>query len=148
MAFCLECSKHSVQLRKIHTFVYQLSPALGPFSQLLCICLFNTGSLVNTVHQVITQTIPIFHPLYSPFVITNLGRRGKDKSKCQQSNCKWTVQCAYECILPPKNCHWRHQSKSQCSQTWLPFLITWKRNNTLYFVCGYLHTQLRFWVSD
>lgn len=136
MAFCLECLSLLLQLHNFLTFVYQLSPAFGPFCQLLCVCFFNASSLMNTVHQVVTQTIPIIHPLYRPFVIANLvheEREEKNGHVCWLSNCKQeNVQLyQHECVLPPKSCHWRHQLKSPCSQTWLPSLIIWKRVNKI-----------------
>lgn len=89
----MDCSNHSLQLQKLLTFVYQLSPALGPFSQLQCICFFDASSLMNAVHQVITQTIPIIHPFYGSFVIPNLGREERDKNKWHVNSLTTNEQC-------------------------------------------------------
>lgn len=69
---------HFGSLSCMQTFFYELSPALPPFCELLCIGLFNTCPLMKTAHQVITESVAIVYPFHCSFVVTNLTTSDKD----------------------------------------------------------------------
>lgn len=62
----------SHEVVRLLTFVYQLSPPLGPLSQLLCIGFLEFGALLDAVHQVIAEPVTIINPFHRTFVVPNL----------------------------------------------------------------------------
>lgn len=62
----------SYEVVRLLTFVYQLSPPLGPLSQLLCIGFLDFGTLLDAVHQVIAEPVTIINPFHCTFVVPNL----------------------------------------------------------------------------
>lgn len=62
------------------TSLYKLLPPLGPFCELLGICLLNLRPLMDTVHYIIAQPVTVIYPLYCTLVVTNLYVTKKQKN--------------------------------------------------------------------
>lgn len=57
------------------TSVYQLSPSLGPLSQLLCVGFLDFGTLLDAVHQFIAESVTIVNPFHCTLVVSNLKQK-------------------------------------------------------------------------
>lgn len=75
MLQCPHTMKGWGQRQSRDTFLDQLLPPLGPVSQLLGISLLDLGPLVDAVHQVIAEPVPVVNPLHRPLVVPHLPER-------------------------------------------------------------------------
>lgn len=82
-----------MQISPKFTFFHKLPPALPPFRQLLCIRLLYACTLVDAVHQVITQPVPVVDPLHHPLVIPNLATERKIYLKSEGDFFKASRRC-------------------------------------------------------
>lgn len=55
------------------TFLHKLPPTPGPLSELLRVRLLDACPLMQAVHEVATQAVPIVNSLHGPLVVPNLG---------------------------------------------------------------------------
>lgn len=59
------------------TFLDQLSPSLGPLSELLTVGLLDLGTFLKTVHEIIAESMAIVNSLYGTFVVPHLWKSGE-----------------------------------------------------------------------
>lgn len=59
------------------TFLDQLSPSLGPLSELLTVGLLDLGTFLKAVHEIIAESMAIVSSLHGTFVVPHLWRRGE-----------------------------------------------------------------------
>lgn len=100
----------------LRTFLHQLSPAFGPLGELRGVALLYARTLVQTIHQVITQSVPVVHTLHRTLVVAHL--TDGDTGALQTHDDSRETH-ADEPYVPPRSCRWRRPPESRLSLTWL-----------------------------
>lgn len=58
-----------------------MPPALPPFCELLCVGLFDACPLMETVHQIITESVAIVYTFHCSLVVANLRTSNRDTDR-------------------------------------------------------------------
>lgn len=66
-----------MQLFDLLTFLDQLSPSLGPLSELLTVGLLDLGTFLEAVHEIVTESMAVVKSLYGAFVVPHLWKKQK-----------------------------------------------------------------------